>query len=283
MNGMLTSPVAACSVADVRFSYQAPQEGGGTPWTLDGISFDLEVGKTLGVIGPNGSGKTSLLKLLAKVLRPRSGEIRLFGLALSSLSQTAVARRVAYVPQENASLFPFSIVEMVLMGRFPHRAQPGLGLALGWDTRVDQRVAEEAMATMDIRHLQDRLITEVSGGERQRVFIARALAQEPQILLLDEPTAFLDLNHQLEICTVLRRLSQERELTVVLVSHDLNLASLYCDRLLLLDRGRIFRAGTPREVIRPEILKTVYGCEVLVDRHPETGSPRVTLPGPQKT
>jgi iron complex transport system ATP-binding protein len=277
---MLTSPVAAYSVADVRFGYQMPHGERDVPWVLDGISFDLVVGQTLGVIGPNGSGKTSLLKLLAKVLRPRSGEIRLFGLALTSLTQTAVARRVAYVQQENASLFPFSIIEMVLMGRFPHRVQPRLGLGLGWETRVDLRVAEEAMAVMDIGHLQERLITEVSGGERQRAFIARALAQEPQILLLDEPTAFLDLNHQLAICRVLRRLTQERELTVVLVSHDLNLASLYCDRLLLLDRGRIVQAGTPKEVIRPEILKAVYGCEVLVDRHPETGSPRVTLPGP---
>ena len=135
------------------------------------------------------------------------------------------------------------------------------------------------MVDMDISHLAHRSITDVSGGERQRAIIARALTQQPRVLLLDEPTAFLDLNHQLEICRILRRLNDERGLTVVLVSHDLNLASQYCDRLMLLREGRQYSIGVPQEVIRHDLLEAVYGCTVLVDRHPISGLPRVTLPG----
>jgi iron complex transport system ATP-binding protein len=140
-------------------------------------------------------------------------------------------------------------------------------------------IAEQAMITMDIVHLAHRMVTGLSGGERQRTVIARALAQTPKILLLDEPTAFLDLQHLIEICSVLRRLRDERDLTVVLVSHDLNLVSQYCDRIMLLDRGRIVRLGDPAEVIEPEVLESVYRCRVLVDPHPGSGLPRVTLPG----
>lgn len=135
--------------------------------------------------------------------------------------------------------------------------------------------------TVDIVHLAHRAVTDLSGGERQRVMIARALAQTPKVLLLDEPTAFLDLQHQVEICSVLVRLKEESRLTVVLVSHDLNLVSQYCDRILLLDGGQVVRLGRPEEVIEPAVLDSVYRCRVLVDRHPDTGLPRVTLPGHQ--
>ena len=135
------------------------------------------------------------------------------------------------------------------------------------------------MMTMDIIHLAHRTVTDLSGGERQRTVIARALAQSPTVLLLDEPTAFLDLRHQIDICRVIRRLKEARGLTIVLVSHDLNLVSQYCDRILLLNHGRVVRLGCPEEVIEPEALESVYRCRVLVDRHPDTGLPRVTLPG----
>jgi len=247
-------------------------------WVLKDLTFQIRAGEVLGVIGPNGSGKTSLLKLLARVLRPVEGTVRIFWRELAGLSQDEVARTVALVPQESQLLFPFTITEMVLMGRFPH--QRGRGLAgFGWEGAEDLRRAQEAMRETDVAHLANRLITDVSGGERQRAVIARALTQEPKILLLDEPTAFLDLQHQLEICAILRRLNKERGLTVVLVSHDLNLASQYCDRLMLLDGGRVFRLGHPQEVIQPDVLETVYRCRVLVDRHPISGLPRVTLPG----
>jgi len=139
------------------------------------------------------------------------------------------------------------------------------------------------MIETDVAHLADRSIDKSSAGERQRVLLARALAQNPQVLLLDEPTAFLDLNHQLDICRILSRLNQQRGLTVILVSHDLNLASQYCDRLMLLNGGAIVCLGSPQEVIRPPVLEAVYGCDVLVDHHPDTGLPRVTLPGRSTT
>jgi iron complex transport system ATP-binding protein len=248
-------------------------------WVLKDLTFEVRTGEVLGVVGPNGSGKTSLLKLLARVLRPQEGVVQLYGRELSAMQQAEVARTVALVPQESPILFPFTITEMVLMGRFPHHRSAGNLYGFGWEGPEDIGLAEEAMREMDVIHLAHRLINDVSGGERQRAIIARALTQQPLVLLLDEPTAFLDLQHQLEICAILRRLNEERGLTVVLVSHDLNLASQYCDRLLLLNEGTVFRMGAPADVIRPEVLEAVYRCRVLVDHHPLSGLPRVTLPG----
>ena len=248
-------------------------------WALRELTCEIRAGEVFGVIGPNGSGKSSLLKLLARLLRPQEGRVDLLGQTLAAMRQDAVARMVALVPQESQQVFPFTIAEVVLMGRFAHhRSRWNFG-GLGWETREDIRLAAAAMTDMDISHLAHRPITDVSGGERQRAIIARALTQQPSVLLLDEPTAFLDLNHQLEICRILRRLNDERGLTVVLVSHDLNLASQYCDRLMLLREGRPYSIGVPQEVIRQDVLEAVYGCTVLVDRHPISGLPRVTLPG----
>lgn len=270
----------AFTVTQVCFRYRphhGRQDGGNATWALHDLSFELPAGEILGIIGPNGSGKTSLLKLLAKVVRPEQGAIRLFGRDLGAMRQDEVARIVALVPQESQQVFPFTTAETVLMGRFPHRSR-SVGI-IGWEREEDFRLAEQAMREMDVAHLADRSIDEISGGERQRAMMARALVQQPRILLLDEPTAFLDLNHQLDICRILRRLKEQRGLTVVLVSHDLNLASQYCDRLLLLDGGRVFALGTPEQVIRQDVLETVYHCRVLVDRHPMSGLPRITLPG----
>ena len=267
-----------------RLSFRYPHDGDGqlgkaNEWALSGLTFEVLSGEVLGVIGPNGSGKTSLLKLLARVLRPQEGEIHLFGSRIEAMSQDAIARLVALVPQETRQIFPFTIAETVMMGRFPHHRSKGRLLGIGLEGPEDIRLAMEAMEETDVRHLAHRSIDDVSGGERQRAIIARALAQQPKVLLLDEPTAFLDLNHQLDICAILTRLNKSSGLTVVLASHDLNLASQYCDRLLLLDQGEIFRLGTPEEIIRPEVLEAVYHCKVLVDRHPVSGLPRVTLPG----
>jgi iron complex transport system ATP-binding protein len=182
---------------------------------------------------------------------------------------------VALVPQETLQIFPFTIGEMVLMGRFPHHQGWG---GWHWEDSDDRQIAHTAMEDLDVHHLGARLVTDVSGGERQRAVIARALTQQPQVLLLDEPTAFLDLHHQLDIARILRRLNQERGLTVILVSHDLNLASQYCDRLMLLHHGQIVEVGTPRDILRPDLLESVYGCRVLVDGHPQSGLPRVSLP-----
>ena len=268
----------AYDIRSVRFRYPS-HELQLTRWILDDISFHVQAGEVLGIVGPNGSGKTSLLKVLARLMTPQEGRIDLFGQDVAAKAQREVACLVGVVPQDSQMLFPFTVAETVLMGRFPHRSRDGWASGFGWESREDLSIAEQAMMTMDIVHLAHRSVTSLSGGERQRTVIARALAQTPKVLLLDEPTAFLDLQHQVEICSVLRRLRDERGLTVVLVSHDLNLVSQYCDRILLLDRGQIVRLGGPDEAIEPEVLESVYGCRVLVDRHPSSGLPRVTLPG----
>ncbi|MBS0152670.1 MAG: ABC transporter ATP-binding protein [Nitrospira sp.] len=248
-------------------------------WILDDLSFQVAEGEVLGIVGPNGSGKTSLLKLLARLASPQQGGVTLFGRDLTGMRQDEIARVVGVVPQDTQQLFPFTVAETVLMGRFPHRPRDRWGTACGWESGEDVAIAEEVMLTMDVVHLAQRAVTDLSGGERQRTLIARALAQTPRVLLLDEPTAFLDLQHQVEIGSVLCRLKAEGGLTVILISHDLNLVSQYCDRILLLDQGRVVRLGCPEQVIEQGTLESVYRCRVLVDRHPGTGLPRVTLPG----
>ncbi|HTL60441.1 MAG TPA: ABC transporter ATP-binding protein [Nitrospira sp.] len=266
-------PMRTYDVRNVCFQY------GGLQAVLSDVSFSVHAGEMFGIVGPNGSGKTTLLKLLAKIVPAQRGSIGLFGQSVSELRQEDVARSVAYVPQDTHQMFPFTVAEAVLMGRFPHHHRRFWDWGFGWDSPDDRGVAQQAMSTMDVLHLAGRSVMELSGGERQRVVIARALAQEPRVLLLDEPTAFLDLQHQVEICAVLHRLKTERGLTILVVSHDLNLASQFCDRLMLLDRGRIVKLGPPADVIQPETLEAVYRCQVLVDRHPLSGLPRVTLPG----
>ena len=267
----------AIQVEGLSFRYHT-MEGQGRLWTLDHLSFHVDVGEILGIVGPNGSGKSSLLKVLSGLLPAGEGDVRLGSLSLGKRSQIEVARLVAVVPQEYAQVFPFTVAETVLMGRFPHRTARWWSMGIGDETANDLACAHQAMVDTDVLSLADRLVPDLSGGERQRVMIARALAQEPKILLLDEPTAFLDINHQIEICSLVSRLKAERGLTVVLVSHDLNVASQYCDRVLMLKEGRLCRIGSPNETIRPDVLRMVYGCDVVVDAHPQTGRPRVTMP-----
>ena len=262
----------AFHVRDLSFRYDhSPDQG----WALSNVECSILAGTIVGIIGPNGSGKTSFLKLLMGLLRPESGVIHFFGKDLGSLSPASIARQMAFVPQETSQVFPFTLGELVLMGRFPfHRPFDGWG----WDSSADVLRATQAMHAMEIGSLAGRMMSDVSGGERQRAMIARALTQDPQVLLLDEPTAFLDLHHQLDIVRKLRQLNQERGLTVLMVSHDLNLASQCCDQLLLLHQGEIVKRGCPRDVIRPEILEPVYRCQIVVDQHPRSQAPRVTLP-----
>ncbi len=274
MNEETPLNIPALSVQNVTYRYRS-RFVKDSEAVLKNLSCRVESGKILGILGPNGSGKSTLLKLLARVFSVQDGSIELRGQGMQQLSQSDVAKTIAFVPQETQQIFPFTIGEMVLMGRFPHHV--GFG-GWHWEDSEDLTIAGRAMQDLDVAHLADRLITDVSGGERQRAIIARALAQDPQVLLLDEPTAFLDLHHQLDIARILRRLNQDRGLTVVIVSHDLNLASQYCDQLLLLNHGQIVKKGTPETVIRADVLEQVYGCAVLVDRHPQSGMPRVSLP-----
>ncbi len=266
----------AIEIENVSFRYRSVQPG--RPWTIDEVSFGVASGEVVGIVGPNGSGKSSLLKLIAGLLRPESGVIRVAGRPVRDLTPLDMAKILAVVPQEQAQVFPFTVAETVLMGRFPHRQGGWWNAGIGIERADDLAVAHHAMTETDVAGLAGRLMSDLSGGERQRVIIARALAQDPRILLLDEPTAFLDINHQFEVCTLVQRLTRARSLTVVLVSHDLNVASLLCDRVLMLKDGRLHASGSPTETIRTDVLRSLYGCDVVVDRHPQTGAPRVTLP-----
>ena len=221
---------------------------------LRGVSFELRPGEVLGLLGRNGVGKTTLLRAAAGVLEPSGGDVRLGGRKLSAYSRRELARAIAVVPQDLHVPFPFRAGEVVLMGRAPH--QPLFGF--DGDRDVDRVLA--AMERMGVSELADRPIFELSGGERQLVMFARALAQEPELLLLDEPTAFLDLRHRLEVLQVVRELASQGRSALV-VSHDLGLAARACDRLLLLAGGRVAASGPPREVLTPEVLRRVFGID----------------------
>jgi iron complex transport system ATP-binding protein len=242
---------------DVSFGY-------GGDAVVQGVSFTVGRGEFLGVIGPNGSGKSTLLRLISGYLHPWRGQVLVQGRAVERHERRELGRLIGVVPQETAVTFPFSVTEMVLFGRTPHVG------GFGFDRDSDLAAAQRAMQRTDTAHLARRAITELSGGERQRVILARALAQEPAILLLDEPAAFLDIRHEVEMYDLLRDLQREG-MTVVSVLHDLNIAALYCDRLLLLHEGRVARAGTPSEVITYATLTEVYGTEVYVALNDITG------------
>lgn len=255
---------------DVGFAY-ARAERDGRAFALDGVSFGIAAGEVFGVVGPNSAGKTTLLRLLTRVLAPARGAVLLDGRPVNTLGRSELARAVAVVPQDMPRPFPFTVEELALMGRYPHR--PGRF----FEDADDRAIAREAMAATDVVALAAQPFEALSGGERQRALLARALAQRPRLLVLDEPTAHLDLRYQAETAALLARLNRERGVTVLLVSHDLNLAAEACDRLLLLGAGRIARLGAPAEVLERETLEAVFGCPVVVDKHPVTGRPTVQL------
>ena len=243
----------------------------GTDWVLHDVSLRINPGEFLGIIGPNGSGKSTLIKLLHGAVTPLKGNISLNGLELGSFKRKEIARKIAVVSPGLSADFSFNVRQLVLMGRYPYLS------GLRFESKQDYRIAEEAMALTDISSLADRGFHELSGGERQRVLMARALAQEPKLLLLDEPTVYLDINHSIDFFDLIKKMNRERGLTVVAVSHDINLAADYADRIVLLSRGRIFRRGVPGEVLTAENIEAVYGRKVLVDENPVTFRPRITL------
>jgi iron complex transport system ATP-binding protein len=237
------------------------------------LSFTLQPGELVGIIGPNGCGKTSIIKALSRVLNPRSGQILLEGINLQHYSRSALARLMGVVPQNPSLPETFTVAEVVLLGRNPH-----LGL-LRNESCHDLEISWQAMERTGISHLSERRMSEISGGERQRVTIARVLAQEPRIILLDEPTANLDISHQIEILDLIKDLCREKELIVLIALHDLNLAAQYCDRLILMKEGQIQVEGKPREVITASNIKQVYGTESYVYPHPENNLPVVLVSG----
>ena len=258
-------------MAQVHLQIQGISCSYGAEPILNDLQFSVQKGELLGIIGPNGSGKTTLLKAMGRTLKPHLGRVFLADQDIYRLKAPEVARQMAVVPQENHFDFPFTVGEIVMMGRTPHLGR------FQRESQYDRRVVEEALTVTNSFHLVNRRITELSGGEKQRIAIARALAQEPDVILLDEPTAFLDINHQTEILDIIRRLNSDCGLTVIMVLHDLNLASEYCDKLILLNKGRIYALGSPTEIITSENIKTVYGSRGLIRPHPIHGRPQVTL------
>ena len=245
---------------------------GGTP-VLRGVSLDVPAGEVVGLVGPNGSGKTTLVRAVTRVMPLRSGEARLLGDDCRALTRAELARRVAVVPQNPALPEGFTVLEIVLMGRTPHLR------LLQSEGPPDLAAARRALTQTGATALASRFAHQLSGGERQQVVIARALAQEAPVLLLDEPTSHLDVGHQTAVMELVRRLCRERRLAVLATIHDLTLAALYCDRLVLLDRGTVVAEGPPDSVLRPELIARTYGAEVAVLRHPVSGLPVVVPMG----
>ena len=241
---------------------------------LQEIDLAVARGELVGILGPNGVGKSTLLRVLSGHLAPSRGEVRLKDRRLASLSRRMIARGMAFVPQIPDLTFPFTCREVVAMGRFARLGHFGL------EGPEDREVVDRVMDLTGTRELADRSVTELSGGEQQRVMLAQALAQEGEILLLDEPTSHLDIRYQVEVMDLLHHLNRDQGITVILTIHQLNLAARYCARLVLLDQGRIAADGSPDQVLTFEILEKVFHTPVLVEQHPHLKVPQVTLLSP---
>ncbi len=261
------------SAEQIEFAYDGHR-------ALSGVDLSLETGALVALLGPNGSGKTTLLKVLCGILTPQVGQVVWRGRTLAGVPRRDVARQVALVPQELKVPFAFTVSEIVGLGRTPHIR------ALVGETSRDREAIAHSLDLTETRALADRFFGDLSGGERQRVVIAMALAQieagaddsGTALLLLDEPTVHLDISHQIEVLELIQRLNRERGLTVLATMHDLNLASLYFDRLILLSGGRIITEGTPAEVLSKERVEQVFGADVVVERHPaRVSSPHIVL------
>ncbi|MER2088510.1 MAG: adenosylcobinamide amidohydrolase [Sporosarcina sp.] len=246
--------------------------GYGKEPVVKSVTFNVNKGEVLGILGPNGSGKSTLLKIISGILPMETGSVTIDGQDASSYSQKEFAKKVAVLPQLHAHAFSHSVCETVELGRYPHQS----GLFSSWSDE-DERAVTEAMSNMAITRYAKNSIELLSGGEQQRVFVAQALAQEAPILLLDEPTNHLDIAHQQQLLDTIRKQAVDKGLTVISVFHDINLASLYCDRLLLMNKGQIAKIGAPQDVVKEEAIQAVYGARVKSQPHPELAKPQITL------
>lgn len=236
------------------------------------VTLSLKPGEITAIIGPNGAGKSTLLKSLNGQVRPSSGTILLDGQPLERLNRRTISRRIAVVAQEAELRFPVTVLEFVLGGRFAWATNAGWG----WETAHDLQIADAVLRETELNELSGRLMNELSGGERQRALMARALATEAPILLLDEPTANLDLSHQATLIALVRNRCDRNEAAALVITHDINLAAQFADNLILMKQGHAVHTGTPEQVLQPPILQDVFEVTVLVDAHPVTGGPRVT-------
>ncbi|HEY0365645.1 MAG TPA: ABC transporter ATP-binding protein [Pyrinomonadaceae bacterium] len=236
------------------------------------VTLSLEEAEITAIIGPNGAGKSTLLRTLNGQLPRSSGVVLLDGEPIERLNRRSISRHIAVVAQEAELRFPVTVLEFVLGGRFAWATHSGWG----WETDRDLHVAESVLRETELSELSARLMNELSGGERQRALMARALATEAPILLLDEPTANLDLSHQATLLSLVRNRCDQHRAAALVVTHDINLAAQFGDNIVLMKQGKMVNYGRPEEVLRPEILQGVFEIRVLVDAHPETGAPRVT-------
>lgn len=236
---------------------------------LDQLDMEVPQGAFTAIVGPNGCGKSTFVKQLIKSLKPQSGELKLFDKPLASYSHKALGKLIAYVPQATQIGFDFTVEEVVMMGRYPHLKR------FQSEQPRDHEVVEEAMKATGVWHLKNKLANALSGGEQQRVIVARALAQEPQILILDEPISHLDLHHQVELMALIRRMAKEKGITVLAIIHDLNLAMDYSDYVIMMQNGQVLYHGLPTEIISECSIKAIYGLDVCMIKNPVTGNPHI--------
>jgi iron complex transport system ATP-binding protein len=256
--------MSALELKQINFGYEAED-------FLKDFSLTINAGEFFGIIGPNGSGKTTILKIMAGLLKPSAGSILVFGKDINKIGRNDLAKIIGFVPQENFFVFDFTVFDVVLWGRNPYLKR------FEHPKKDDFEKSAQALESADVLSLKDKLINRISAGERQRVVLARALAQEPKVLLLDEATAHLDITHQVTFLKILKRL-QQNGMTIVFLSHDLNLASLVCSRILLLDNGNPIACDKPEMVFKPELIERVYKVKPYLQNHPETGTPQIILP-----
>ena len=253
----------AIEARNIRFSYNASE-------VIKNVSLAVAQGEFVGIIGPNGAGKSTMLRILCGILRPKLGATFIFGNNITSFNPRNLAQQIGFVPQETHFSLNYMVEDIVLMGRYPYLH------AFQKEGKKDFEVMERALQSAEVFEFKNRTINSLSSGERQGVVIARALAQEPKILILDEPTSHLDLHHQFTIMELLKKLNGQG-LSIIIVNHDLNLASLYCQRLVLMHYGEIYSQGTPQLIIDEKILKAVYGTEVKIISHPNKKIPQILL------
>ena len=246
-------------IRNLNFSY-------GTDLVLKNITFSATAGEFIAIIGPNGAGKSTLIKLMDGILVSGGSDIYLEEKTLTDYSRKELARKIAYLPQDSKFAFSYTVKDVVMMGRFPY-----LKGVFAY-TAEDIRVVKDIMTLMEINHFETRYFNELSGGEKQRVLIASALAQQPKIILLDEPTTALDLHHQIAIYRILKKLQKEQHITIIVVTHDINLAAQYCERMALMGKGMIIRDDTPKEVLQFNLLQETFGVKVYIDINPLTDS-----------
>jgi iron complex transport system ATP-binding protein len=255
-----------CMTGDVRYEIRDLKFAYSRTPVLKGISAKILAGDFIGIVGPNGAGKSTFLKVLAGLIRGYTGNVEFSGTAISKMGVRQLSRLVAFVPQETHLVFPFTVSQMVLMGRAPYRSAGPAGL---FDSRFDLDRAERAMQMTDTLALANKTFTQLSGGEKQRVVLASALAQDPEVLLLDEPTVYLDLRHQIHFYDIVERLNAEKKTTVISVTHDVNLAARYAHRLLAFRDGSIHADGIPDTVLTPKHLYEIFEVSAAVLKRPD--------------